>query len=146
MYSYVTKEIHGVINWKTIIWLPKEFITSLEDKIRNGGWKRWWRQKRKKDKMRNLKKKTGSIFLNTMQDISVGIVTWMWITRQTNHDLLPSCNKWLLSVSDSRVTTPVPQGVNLPLFDVNHSPTTSIKLTFHGSILPLPHTPTCDGA
>jgi len=34
-----------------------------------------------------------------MQDISVGIVTRMWVRRPTNHGLFPNCNKRLLSIS-----------------------------------------------
>jgi len=93
--------------------------------------------KKKRIKWESLKK-TGSTFINTMQDISIGIETRMWVRRPTNHRLFPSCNKRHLSVSVSRVTTPLPQAVNLLVFEINHSPTSSIKLTIHGSIRPLP--------
>jgi hypothetical protein len=50
---------------------------------------------------------------------SVGIVTRMWVRRQKNHGLIPSCNKRVFSISVSKVTTSEPQGVNLPMFEVN---------------------------
>ena len=59
----------------------------------------------KKEKKINLKEK-----INTRQDITFTIVTMMWVRIQTNYCLFPTCNRRLLTVSVSRVTTPVPQG------------------------------------
>ena len=99
---------------------------------------------KKKDKMRDLKKdgkhvhKYDAVFC-WLSDQDVGQKTdeSRFISKLQQATF---CNLCFKGKKKSE-----PQGVNLPVFEVNHPPTTSIKLTIHGSILSLPHTPTWHG-